>query len=343
MIEEMAEVIEKSEQREILTPENVEEIRNTAYKLHSVYNEEIWKDKKSFHNEEHIRAVGEASDKLFDSAIEGNDPLNLEGEMIKWNLYHKDSEIKDLNQLKQIAQIAFAAHDWGNIMHDIEIDENGEINPVYIAEGYTAAGAELRSQGMFEKYINSLNLSDDVKRTYVNVGKEIIWQTVYNPENNDFTRPFARFSRIVDQIGNDVLSKNDERVEGLLMEMTEEDERKQSEGLPTFPIAPDNFINFARVRGRVILNNNEAQLASIYEIWGAGEPEETAFHEHDNLSSKEMLKAVQDRNAAKKIFEDSGYDWDIATQKINEAGLGHVISEPMRSWEEIKPANSPRK
>lgn len=283
----MIDVAEKSEANIDNLPPS-ERALQISYELHKEFNKENWEEKKSFHNEEHIRAVAEASDKLIKAAINGEDPLDIQGDIDKWNELHKDSPRIDIEQFRDIAKMAFAAHDWGNIMQDVEFDKEGNVLPIFL-EKYTAENAELRSQMMFEKFVEN-NVDESLREIYKNVGKEIIWQTNFMNDADDpgYNKPFAQFARVCDQIGNDVFSENDDRLEGLLTEMLNEDPSKE--------INLDFFVNFAAKRIKGILPESEFQedqIKAIYDAWEKDRPVEKTVEVQGNVSIKDAINFVK--------------------------------------------------
>lgn len=350
-MEGVMEYVPSSEKKELLDDSVIEKARETSYGLHDGFNEKVWnvdnKEKKSFHNTEHIRATGEAIDRLVD-ALQEDDFLNLKDDIRRWNNDHPDSQTdisnNNLDQFKKIAQLAFAFHDAGNIMKDCDFDSNGNpINIQYHENGYRANGesdeikdeerAEFRSQIIFAKYIDTLELPDNVKQTYKNVGKEVIWQTIGFVDEEEMNKPFARFTRLIDQIGNDAFTENKDRIEGLLLEDSQDPSK-------TGEVNPYMFANFPRWRIKGILKKDENQQENIdktYKAWGKNKPEEVAFYPRHDMSYEKAIEASHAANEARRIVEKHGGLTAEAEKEIKDKGFGLVISQEMRGYDEIKP------
>lgn len=200
---------------------SLEQICSRCLELHAQFDREKWKDKTSFHNDKHISATVEASDKLIAAAAQGNDPLGLNRDIQRWNENNPGAQINDINELKQMAALAFSLHDLGNIASDISI-ENGIITADYL-DKYTAEGAEDRTIVMAKKIIIAGNLSGDEQQRYTEVVTHFVNQTRFTlhkkPDSREFAEePFIRFVKLCDQVGNDIFSTNPDREQGLIEE-----------------------------------------------------------------------------------------------------------------------------
>jgi len=215
-------------------------------------------------------------EKLIKAALNGNDPLGIMADLTKWNEQHPDGQIKQ-EELLTVIKLAFACHDLGNIAEKALIGPNNETRLVFLSQ-YKADGAEDRSQEITEIVIKASPMPEEQKARFLPLIQHLINETKFMPEKE---APFGIFSRVVDQIGNDLFNTNEERIVGLLEEMGAEN--PYAEFLPYF------FFNFARERfGQLVPNDNER--ASILGIWGKELPEEKIGLSQEPIKVTEWLE-----------------------------------------------------
>lgn len=253
----MSEAPEAGEVKEI-SP--TEKIVGQCQKWHWEFNEQFWSGKDSFHNAEHIQATILAAEKLIEAALAGNDPLGIMKDLEKWNKQHPGSEIKK-KELLDVVKLAFAFHDLGNIAQETSTQPDGKIELDFL-DKYQAKGAEERSQKIAEAVIMASDIPPEQKKRFLPFVLHLISETTYMPRKE---APFGIFVRVVDQIGNDLFSKNERRVNGLLEEMYAEN--PDAEFLPYF------FFNFARERFEQLVPDDDTR-DSILKIWDKKLPEE---------------------------------------------------------------------
>lgn len=259
-----------------------ENMLKDAYTLHSDFDSRKWVGRESYHNSEHIRASAESADILFKSAEYGPDPLKLNEDLQKWNTSNPDNQIKDINELQKVFRIAFAAHDLGNIINGMGVEDG--VLTANFHDKYTAASAEDRSMQFVELIINNEKDIDGAdKARFILLAKHIINETRYDPpienranrpvedvnreiEEHYLNVPFARAARVIDQIGNDLFSQNPNRVIGLLEEMRlEKGENTQ--------IDPYRFFNFVSIRFPQLVPDENARKA-LFKVWNREMPKE---------------------------------------------------------------------
>lgn len=236
------------EPRDLLLEEMLTSAENFFEKAASWHDEfdRIRKIETSFHNREHLKAVRLAAERLIDEK-EIRDPLNLKSDLKRWNELHPGQELTE-DEFKEAVIIFVGLHDTGNIIE--KLDPN--LVPLY-NDKYKASDAEERSKEIARKVL------EDSK--YLPLVEHLIDQTKYKLEYKDEDRnvPFAIFVAVVDQIGNDLLSDNPDRLAGLINEIKNED--------PDRLIDPYDFYNFTRVRFPA-LAPDEAKRQEILGIWG---------------------------------------------------------------------------
>lgn len=231
----------------------VNELIKNQLELHKKFDSLVWKDKESFHNAEHIRAVTEAATTYLDKSSRESDPLGVWRDLDAWNQQDPDIYVSD-DEFRQIALFAIGLHDTGNFSN---LDES---NIQIFLDKYTAAGAEERSKLILINVINNQSLDPKVKEKYIKLASDLIDQTKF-AEKLQF---FGKFMKVVDQIGNDLFSKNEKRVTGLLNEMISEN--------PNVMVNPYFFSNFVREILPKYLTSEEISLLLV--LWDKRLPEE---------------------------------------------------------------------
>lgn len=236
-----------------------QEVTQKCLSWHDRFDER-WVDEKgqrkeSFHNAEHIRATLVSARLLVEAARTGNDPLGIIDDLKKWNQRHPDIQIMD-EELGEVTDLAFGCHDLGNIAKGVILEDSGV--KLDFLDAYRAVNAEERAQDIAAAIIQNSGLEEDKKRRYIPLVRHLINETKYMFGGEGENAPFARFMRVVDQIGNDLFSKNANRIIGLLEEMREED--------PEAKFVAYTFFNFPRVRFPQ-LEASEENRSAVLKIW----------------------------------------------------------------------------
>lgn len=288
------------------------EVVRKALDLHEKFSTEVWgQDRESFHNKEHIEAAIEAANAIVENAKNGFDPLNIMGDLAKWNEQNPDANI-NVDELNEVMTIAFACHDLGNILNSLE-ENNGNLEPNFLNQ-YKASGAEERSKVMSELIIQNTNgLSEDKRDRFVHFVNHIIEQTKFKPGKVDdkFKEPpFAAAVMIIDQIGNDLYSTNEQRVRGLIEETAAED--------PSRKINLDFFNNFVIDRLRQIYpDKSEEFYSDIYKSMGKEQPKRKTGLPKFGIKASVVTK-----------YYDTPVVFDyIAKIKDNPTGIDSVIEK----------------
>lgn len=299
-----------SGETEIVILHPSEQMLEVSYALHNQFNEEVWNagkpERASFHNAEHIRAVAQGSDKLIDAAQFGNDPLNLQKDLDRWNEAHPDAVVSNLQELKKVFRIAYSAHDFGNTSESVK-NVDGRLEPQYL-DKYTAKDAENRTIAMLPTILEAeSDLTDDERTRFLPLVTDIVERTRFGYPTTDQLgeEPFAKAVRVMDQIGNDLLTTNQRVVEGLLEEIVSE--------RPDATFNPTLFYNFARKRLPQLLFPESFKLgqpqpevtaeqselmASICRIWGKdGLPPVVSGVEDREISVRDYLDSLHAKAA----------------------------------------------
>lgn len=258
----MIEVTQQKAKEKREAPLSAERLCDEAKKAHSIFVAEHWRknnpDRESFHDENHISAVWESADIALE--LEG-DPLGVWNDLEKWNDEKGTSISKD--EFKIIAKLAIHAHDMGNIMESLSI-EDGKFEPDYHTDGYKSTDAEARSQRIFEVMINASDLTDVQKKDYVALGQQLIGVTVPNFQNNSdkAKEPFRLFMETCDQVGGNMNSEKplDNMLLGLAEELASENK------MPN--INPSVFYNFAYTQLDRLMEGREEEKEQIKKAWG---------------------------------------------------------------------------
>lgn len=245
-----------------------------------------WKPvhRRSFHNRSHIEAVQEASQTYLAQAGESRDPLGLFNSLARWNEIHPEARI-NREELSLVLKLVFRTHDLGNIMSHLNFDM-GEFKPVYLEiytagpDGVTDKTAEARSQDIAEKLISVSNLAEDQKARFIPLVTHLIGLTEFKPGPIAQDEPFQVYIAVMDQIGNDLFSKNEQRVRGLIEEIKTED--------PNAKIRPYFFFNFCRERLDQLIPDKENQAVLFKQIWRKDIPPENPDYSNDPIKAAEV-------------------------------------------------------
>lgn len=244
---------------------------NNSIERHKVFKEEKWGGNEAFHDEEHIKAVIRAVDTYFDSLIKGmveDDPLQLVKSLQEWN---KKSFFKiTIPELREVMKMSFADHDRGN--QEELVDGNLRFLNKYVAgkvvddsTGLPVSNfiAEQRSQQIYEYDLKGCDLIND---PCLDLGKELIIQTIFIGEMD---KPFARASRVFDQIGNGMFTeKNPAKMfRALAAEWGTEDENADSNN------SPYDMINFDVDRLKQLIPD-ETERNKFLNMMGIDDPDE---------------------------------------------------------------------
>ena len=237
------------------------EIAISCLDWHNEFNRKKWKKNPSFHNIHHAIAVMYSAQKLIQAALKGNDPLEIKNDLKRWNRKsHCQIEPKELTQ---VAILAFALHDTGNILKTIIIGPESKPTPQFL-EKYTAEGAEERSQEIAEKLTGaySQKMPEENFSRFLPLIQHLIGETKFNLEEK---APFGVFTRVIDQVGNNLFNTNTKRAVGLLQEIYKEN--------PKTKFIPHHFFNFTRKRFEQLIPSKDKRN-SILKIWGKKLPKE---------------------------------------------------------------------
>lgn len=246
---------------------NLKEIKTQALDWHKEFNQKNWQDKPSFHDNQHVEAVLTSSQKIIDAVKNENDPLKIKKDLKKWNEFHQSG--LDLKNFKRALNLAIYWHDLGNIADDFDGKK-----PNFLSQ-YAAKNAEDRSQEISKKIMEQPRFSNSQK--LVPLIGHLINETKFI-KNQEV--PFANLMRVIDQIGNDLFSENEQRVEGLLLENYVEDKKA------TFN--PYFFFNFTKNRFQQLIPEEKTRR-QILEIFEKKIPEEKNF-ENKTILIEDWLK-----------------------------------------------------
>lgn len=252
-----------------------DEITRECLGWHNEFDQKIWKNEASFHNAEHIRATIIAAEILVEKALTGNDPLKIMDDLEKWNREHPSKQI-EREELSKVVRLAFASHDLGNIAQEAT-EQDGKVSLIFLPQ-YMAKGGEDRSQKIAKTVMENSKIPEEQKRKWLPLVQHLINETKFMLEGKV---SFGVFTRVVDQIGNNLFNTNEKMVIGLLKEMLVEN--------PQAEFTPYSFFNFAKGRfGQLVPNENTR--ASILEIWGKKLPEDKKELSQKPVKVEDWLK-----------------------------------------------------
>jgi hypothetical protein len=247
-----------------------EELTKLPVGFHKDFSEK-WKEKygSDFHNEKHIVALMEVSERYLDSCEEDRDPLKVLKSIAAWNEENPEYDL-DLEKFKKAAKLAFAWHDMGNIASDLNFeDDTPKYLDVYTAGELEVNGqtkiAEERSKDMFLKALEQSDIEDGEKRLYEKLVPELIMLTVFK-QDVPKDESFALFVPVVDQIGNSLLNNDPHKLRGLVVELGVEAQINNDARM----INPYYFVNFLNIRMQHMLGG---ETDVFLQMIGAPMPE----------------------------------------------------------------------
>lgn len=264
---------------EVAEIDKTNEVVGVCLDAHKRFDREVWAKEYSFHDESHISSVIASSDILIDGVMSGDDPLDLLGDLDRWNVEHPQNVVNP-SEIKDVFRLAFAMHDLGNIAE--KIDENG--NFVFL-EKYVADKAEERSIGMVDKLLKVSGVKKEEADRLSPLIKHIIQNTVFDPEDRE--APFAIYTRVTDQIGNNYFSGKNSFDRSLSLATEIQNETKDK----TFK--PDEFINFTVWRFKALVPD-EVKRAKILKIWNKQEVNPVAGLNDNEVSYEELADIVNE-------------------------------------------------
>lgn len=166
----------------------------------------------SFHNAEHIRATREAAERYLNKMTSENDPIGVLAGLEKWNSKQSSEHKVSLEKFTEAVVWAVECHDLGNIMTGVRIDGNSTM-PIYHADNkYKAKGAEARSMAIAENMIQASDMNEEKRNKISPLVQHLIKGTIFVADAED---ELHSYMEIMDQIGNDMFSNNEERVGGI--------------------------------------------------------------------------------------------------------------------------------
>lgn len=270
----------------------VSSLTRQALVMHRDYDQKKWEGKPSFHNEEHIKRVLSALKYYFQETRKGKDPLNLIGDLSKWNEQHPGAKVKKVDELHQIMKVALAYHDLGNFAYHDQANNTIIYLDQYCADQAMINGkvredaqdAESRSIGLIQAIIEQDREKETLLGPHLPLIEHIINQTRYGFGENEEQKPFAVFVRVIDQVANNLLLRKSDlksmltNTIGLMLEQVREN--------PEIKISPRLYFNFAAKRLKELVPDDQIrrniysifwdneQLEIINEILGIDLPEE---------------------------------------------------------------------
>jgi len=243
---------------------------------HDEFTDKLWKDKPAFHDKVHISSVEQSALAYLNRGVE-SDPLSLENSVKVWNENHPESKIR-AGELGEAIVWVIRCHDLGNIMGSIEVTDFGELRPKFF-DRYRAKNAEPRSQRIAQVLLENSDHDEEKKAHFIPFVRHMIGESKYMM--TDEQSPFALFMRVVDQIGNDLFSNNEQRVFGLLEEMLGEN--------PNATFVPYNFMNFTRIRFPQLLPDEDLRQ-QLLKVWGKPLPPEQPNHSIEEILIADYLE-----------------------------------------------------
>ena len=254
-------------------PKPVDQLVNHAIRLHEEFDRS-WRQNPraqisidetiiapSYHPEDHIAAVLDATDAVFKAKKQGIDPFELDRELAKWNEDKEAGMRVDLDDLEFAARIHFACHDLGNLTERAELNPQGDL---FFTDKYLEKDAEERSRDIATALIDwhfaqapqeELQRMERIKPLV----RHLIMQTVFNPKIATSEEPFWQFVQVVDQIGPYYFGtrSNEQQVAGLSNEW-----RGRGE---TPPQNLEEWLSFAIARLQLLTGEKEGEVLKIFD------------------------------------------------------------------------------
>ena len=204
----------------------------------------------SYHNGNHVAAVCDGTEAVFEALAAGSDPFGLARDARRWAEATGDPE-PDAEALRTAFGVAFACHDLGNIAATdrVEIGSNGlglEHARFYDSSAlYPTPAVEIRSAGIAHALL--LARGGDCGRVpaLARLVEHLVLQTVFHFEKVSDSAPFWFPIQVVDMIGSYFFLRTSrlEAIAGLFAEM-----RVQKAGaIPVLPFLTSLEERFERL------------------------------------------------------------------------------------------------
>lgn len=255
------------------------EVLRYPRRWHDAFNRKMWEGKNSFHNRMHIEAVEVANDRYLQNMGEGLDPLGVEVSRQRWNDLHPEEQLTQ-EELREAMPWVIRNHDLGNIMRTVTLTE-GDFTPVFL-DRYTGQDAEGRSQDIAETLIANSDLPDNKKRRFIPFVRHGIDETQF--QMADPNSPFTIYMRTIDQVGNDLFSRDERRGLGLLEEMSGEN--------PDVQLNPYVVFNYAREMFPKIVPDKKAR-GEVYKIWNKSLPPRRREFPNKDTKAVDILASLK--------------------------------------------------
>jgi len=195
----------------------IHEYTTACLQLHQEFKRQRWSDKPSFHDEFHVEAAILAGHYLSEYCLSSDDDfMGLRADLARWN--EQTGSNLQAEELPLIFALVFAGHDLGNIAKRVEY-RGGKLEVEFLP-GYVAKDAEDRSAAFMDETIKLSRVPEDKRKEYLKLAKYLTRQTCYMYDDDDpeGKKPFARFMRVCDQICNVYFDRNDSFLLGLMAE-----------------------------------------------------------------------------------------------------------------------------
>ena len=282
---------------EVFVDKELDILSQAAYRVHENFDTETWKDKPSFHNTEHLKAVERAGILLAEEALKpnGKDPLNIKSGLSKWNQGHPEAKIQE-DELVPLLKFVVSMHDNGNVARNIEYENEGDgvvAKPEYFT-AYKSKGAEDRTAKMIADAIGASSLSQSQKDRYTVFAQHLVDKTkmlfAEGQIRDQDAEPFALFMMVIDQVGNEYFNENPNSVHGLITEMAVEN--------PDTKVNLSTFYNFSsgkntEARGRFeTLIPEKDKRDQILGVWGKKEKPINEIYPDKDIKAGDMAKVI---------------------------------------------------
>lgn len=275
----------KDKERQSLLHFIEQTVRERALSQHYRFEQEVWGEKVSFHNERHIIATYHTIEAIFRNIQQSEDlnwlpeyldpytQLDRYNQMITaQHLYLKDPLQMTIqpDELEQLLKITFLMHDTGNTQ---VLTETGPVD----LDMYRGIGAEPRSMENAAYYLSTLPLTAAERTRYQSFINYITGQTVfvYNGlQLHEEDKPFGVLTRFIDVIGQGVANRDElmQQVTGLILEQSAEDP-------DDFEMVPANTYAFLWKYASEIVPD-PAYQEIIERLLGASLPPQPEFQPH---------------------------------------------------------------
>lgn len=156
-----------------------------------------------YHNEHHIIGVVSSARAILAALIEKRkDVLCIEQNLANWNQKHTANI--SLSQFSHILQLAFAAHDLGNLSKTAKLFYKDTKPHLQYSDRFQleVGPSEQRSAQLAIALIEHFDTKKTVSHSIKDLATHLILQTVFHPSQQNSDQPFWLLMQFIDQVGS---------------------------------------------------------------------------------------------------------------------------------------------